>query len=148
MASPRYGAAIWLAKVVGQDVKEYLPEEARKLIYDFRTFTELLENLQGDFSLYDWSSILSPVCKAVESIVLRQPDNVRLTTTRANNFVKTTITPPYKKYWMDYIVTRFRPSVLDWYNFLSASSSRESGPCILGISWDTPIETVCLITLP
>lgn len=78
MSNPRYKSGIWLSKVVSWEVKEYIPEEGRRLIYDFKDLEELFKDIQDEVGLYDWSTIIAPVCKSVEAIMQKIADDCEL----------------------------------------------------------------------
>lgn len=65
----RYQSGIWLSKTVGWDVGQYIPEDCRKLIYDWVTIQKLVEANSAEASFYDYSFVIAPMYKAIEGVL-------------------------------------------------------------------------------
>src|SRR5271155_3393691 len=66
----RYQCGIWLQKHIGWNCFRFLPEEVKRLLYDWKMLDEIIEaNLNTSPHFYDYSFIIAPVYKAVEGFL-------------------------------------------------------------------------------
>lgn len=65
----RYNSGAWLGSTIGNKAKNYLPDECKKLIYDWVILDEVIKSNLEETSFYDWSFLLAPMYKAVESML-------------------------------------------------------------------------------
>lgn len=74
----RYNSGTWLGNAIGEKAKNYLPEDCKKLVYDWIILDEIIKNNLEETSFYDWSFLLAPMYKAVESVLWKIAVEIRL----------------------------------------------------------------------
>lgn len=65
----RYNSGAWLGNAVGNKAKNYLPDDCKKLIYDWVILDDVIKSNLEETSFYDWSFALAPMYKALESML-------------------------------------------------------------------------------
>lgn len=78
MTNQRLNSAIWLKECIGWDAKEYLPDECKKLLLDWHILEELISTTKDEVSFYDYSFIMAPVYKAIESVLWKISEDLNL----------------------------------------------------------------------
>ncbi len=65
----RYEDAIKLRKILTFDVFNYLQDDCKKHMYDWMQLKSLIEVSAVEEKYYDYSYLISPICKALEGIL-------------------------------------------------------------------------------
>lgn len=65
----RYNSGVWLSNAIGNKAKKYLPDDCKKLIFDWVILDEVIKSNLEETSFYDWSFAMAPMYKAVESVL-------------------------------------------------------------------------------
>lgn len=65
----RLQCGIWLSKTIGWKESRYLPEDCRKLIYDWIVLIDFVGSNQSELNFYDYSFIIAPMYKSIEGIL-------------------------------------------------------------------------------
>jgi len=74
----RLEASVWLTETIGWGPFKYLPADCRKLVYDWIGLVKVGNSSQDEFRFYDYSFFMAPMYKAVEGVLWKISEDLRL----------------------------------------------------------------------
>lgn len=65
----RYQCGIWLKQTIGWNPSQYISDDCKRLIFDWKILHELIESNQSETSFSDFCFAMAPMYKATEGIL-------------------------------------------------------------------------------